>query len=138
VEAVLLALGKIKKLVAIDCFIKSIPRKNFLIFLGVLIFVYFCYTLCMEIKDVENLAELARLELSEEEKKSLLHDMGGILEYVKVIESVEIDDVNPKYDVYNAWRQDIPRGLGDEFSQKEIIAQFPHSQNGFLKVKKII
>ncbi len=91
----------------------------------------------MEIKDVENLAELARLELSNEEKESLLYDMGGILDYVKQIESVEINDIKPKYDVYNAWREDISKESNEDSSQ-EIIEQFPHSQNGFLKVKKII
>ena len=44
----------------------------------------------MNIKDVENLAELAKLELSADEKESLLHDMEGILGYVKQIEAVEV------------------------------------------------
>ena len=39
----------------------------------------------MEIKDVEKLAELAKIELSEEEKVKLLADMQGILDYVKQI-----------------------------------------------------
>ena len=39
----------------------------------------------MNIKDVENLAELARIELTEEEKKEILSDMESILGYVKQI-----------------------------------------------------
>ena len=102
----------------------------------------------MNIKDVENLAELARLELSNEEKEAILKDMGGILEYVKVIEKVELKEVEliepegsseperPVYDLKNVWRDDKiePR----EFSADLLTSQFPDSQDGFLKVKKIL
>ena len=42
----------------------------------------------MNIKDVEILASLARIELGEEEKKDLLSDMESILGYVKQIEEI--------------------------------------------------
>jgi aspartyl-tRNA(Asn)/glutamyl-tRNA(Gln) amidotransferase subunit C len=90
----------------------------------------------MTIKDVENLAELARIELSEEEKQSLLLDMEGILAYIKQIEEVKLDEVNPKYEHYNSWRED--EGIEREFSKDLIIGQFPNSQDNFLKVKKIL
>ncbi|KKP88196.1 MAG: asparaginyl/glutamyl-tRNA amidotransferase subunit C, partial [Candidatus Nomurabacteria bacterium GW2011_GWC2_35_8] len=45
----------------------------------------------MDIKDVENLAQLARIELTEEEKKELLSDMDSILSYVKQIEEMKIE-----------------------------------------------
>ena len=90
----------------------------------------------MEIKDVENLAELAKIDLNEEEKKQILKDMEGILGYVKVIEDVEVDDVSSEYNVKNVWREDeIKPSL---FSRDLIIKQFPDSQDGFLKVKKIL
>ena len=90
----------------------------------------------MDIKDVESLAELARIELSLEEKKQLLADMGGILDYVKQIEEVEIEDAQPEYDTYNVWRPDVVEVR--EFSKDSIIKQFPDSQDNFLKVKKIL
>jgi aspartyl-tRNA(Asn)/glutamyl-tRNA(Gln) amidotransferase subunit C len=92
----------------------------------------------MDIKDVENLAELARIELSEDEKKDLLKDMKGILEYVKQIEVVEVNVQHSVLDItnYNVWREDKmePR----EFSKELIVGQFPNAQDGFLKVKKIL
>lgn len=95
-----------------------------------------CYTFFMNIKDVENLAELARIELSEEEKEALLKDFGGILAYVKTIEEVKLNETAPEYDIKNVWREDKmePR----EFSHELIVSQFPDSQDGFLKVKKIL
>jgi aspartyl-tRNA(Asn)/glutamyl-tRNA(Gln) amidotransferase subunit C len=90
----------------------------------------------MDIKNVENLAELAKIDLTADEKKQILKDMGGILEYVKTIESVKIGEVNPKYDTYNVWRED--KIEIQEFSKDSIIKQFPDSQDNFLKVKKIL
>ena len=90
----------------------------------------------MEIKDVENLADLARIELSLEEKQEILKDMKGILEYVKVIEKVEADNVAPEYKLKNVWRED--EIVARDFSRELIVEQFPAAQDGFLKVKKIL
>lgn len=90
----------------------------------------------MNIKDVENLASLARIELGEDEKKEILSDLESILGYVKQIEEVKVEDLESEYKVHNVWREDeiIPR----EFSKELIIDQFPDAQDGFLKVKKIL
>jgi len=90
----------------------------------------------MEIKDVENLAELAKIDLTKEEKEKLLSDVKEILDYVKVIEGVEVKDVEPNYITHNVWREDEP--VSRIFSHDLIIKQFPDSQDGFLKVKKIL
>lgn len=90
----------------------------------------------MDIKDVENLAKLARIELGEDEKKELLSDMNSILGYVKQIEKVSVEEVESEFKLYNVWREDEikPR----EFSKELIIKQFPDARDGFLKVKKIL
>ena len=90
----------------------------------------------MEIKGVENLAELARIELSENEKKTLLADMESILGYVRQVEAVEVGDTEQAYNLSNVWRGDVlePR----EFDKASIREQFPASQDGFLKVKKFL
>ncbi|OGJ03220.1 hypothetical protein A3G06_00815 [Candidatus Nomurabacteria bacterium RIFCSPLOWO2_12_FULL_46_14] len=92
----------------------------------------------MEIKDVERLAELARIELTEEEKESLLRDFDSILAYVKQIEEVPINsEGNPEAEeARNVLREDEP--LNRDFSKESIISQFPDSRDGFLKVKKIL
>ena len=90
----------------------------------------------MDIKDVENLAELARIELPETEKEQILKDMKGILDYVGQVEALDIGEVKIEDKVHNAWRED---GLETrEFSRDLIVSQFPDSQDGFLKVKKIL
>ncbi|OGJ00708.1 hypothetical protein A3G53_00715 [Candidatus Nomurabacteria bacterium RIFCSPLOWO2_12_FULL_44_11] len=90
----------------------------------------------MNIKDVENLAELARIDLTEGEKLSLLKDFDSILAYVKQIEEVKVGETKREDELHNVWREDVlaPR----EFSRELILKQFPDSQDGFLKVKKIL
>ncbi len=93
----------------------------------------------MNIEDVEKLAELGKLELSSSEKETMLHDMEGILGYVKQIEEVEVGDIKVHNTHYNVWREDVPSLPEAGKSSKDLITeQFPASQDGFLKVKKIL
>lgn len=86
---------------------------------------------------MENLANLSRIELGENEKKDLLSDMESILGYVRQVD-VPVPDVDGgvEPEVHNVWREDeiIPR----EFSKELITGQFPDAKDGFLKVKKIL
>lgn len=90
----------------------------------------------MNIQDVEKLAELARIDISEEEKKSLLKDFDSILAYVDMIRSAEAGEDVAVPDLHNVWREDAlaPK----EFSRELIVEQFPDKQDDFLKVKKIL
>ena len=96
----------------------------------------------MEIEDVEKLAELAKIELTNDEKQRLLSDMEGILGYVKQIQEVDVVDIEPNYSNKNVWREDLPASGGliesSVFSRNLIINQFPDSKDGFVKVKKIL
>jgi aspartyl-tRNA(Asn)/glutamyl-tRNA(Gln) amidotransferase subunit C len=90
----------------------------------------------MLIGDIEKLADLAKIELSQVEKENLLKDMDGILDYVKQIESVEVPDIKLDYPNKNVWREDEPEAR--IFSSDLIISQFPDKQDVFVKVKKIM
>ena len=95
----------------------------------------------MNIKDVQDLAELAKLELKEGEVEKLIKDMDGILAYVKQIEEVPtpegvgIDNISNN-NPCNIWREDevIPA----DFSLDLLVGQFPDAKGGFVKVKKIL
>ncbi|HNW71570.1 MAG TPA: Asp-tRNA(Asn)/Glu-tRNA(Gln) amidotransferase subunit GatC [Candidatus Paceibacterota bacterium] len=90
----------------------------------------------MQIEDVEKLAELAKIELSKEEKENLLSDMEGILNYVKQIQEVKVEDIRPEYNNRNIWREDKLESR--DFSSELINKQFPDSKDDFVKVKKIL
>ena len=100
----------------------------------------------MDIKDVENLARLARIDLTDEEKQAMLKDMKSILDYVDQIEKVKLPDTRSEHDLRNIWRVD--EALPREFDRELIVGQFPDSKparpdgrsggDGYLKVKKIL
>ena len=49
----------------------------------------------MELKDVEKLAQLARIELPENEKEGIFNDLKSILGYIDQIEKVQLKEVGP-------------------------------------------
>lgn len=90
----------------------------------------------MEIKDVENLAELAKIELSDTEKEKILHDVKGILDYIKQIEEVEVENYEEDFIHKNAFRTDE---VVESYPDKDMIKnQFPDNYENFVKVKKIL
>lgn len=91
----------------------------------------------MNIQDVDNLAELAKLELMQEEKEKILSDMGGILSYVKQIEDVEVGEMDVEYEHRNICREDEVV-VNNDSSYDLVTKQFPESQDNFVKVKKIL
>jgi len=48
----------------------------------------------MQIKDVEKLAELSRIEIPDSEKGSILNDLQSILSYIDQIEKAEVRPLN--------------------------------------------
>lgn len=62
----------------------------------------------LEIKDIEHLASLSRISLSEEEKQAFLNDFTSILGYVSELTSVTDSASEIKYSQTNVAREDNP------------------------------
>ena len=93
----------------------------------------------MEIKDIEKLAKLARIELTEGEKAKYLKDLGAILGYVDQIKAVvsQVGEERKAGDLRNVMRPDdgeMASGINTEVITKE----FPARKDDYLKVKKIL
>jgi aspartyl-tRNA(Asn)/glutamyl-tRNA(Gln) amidotransferase subunit C len=93
----------------------------------------------MEIKDIEKLAKLARIELTETEKQTYLKDLSAILVYVDQIKGAvaSVGEERKVGDLRNVMRPD------DKEEQvinppTELIAEFPQKKDNYLKVKKIL
>jgi len=92
----------------------------------------------LEKKDVEKLANLSRMEVSEDEKAVLLKDLEEILGYVSEVQEVVTGDVVPEEGkLHNVMRQDENPHKSGEFS-KEIMEEAPNTKDGYVKVKKIL
>ena len=91
-------------------------------------------------EQLRHLANLAKLELNDEELDKLQKDLNGILDYVEQIEKLKLEDsepliAGPSQDML--LREDVPENRDIE-TIKQIIVAFPEKENGYLKVPKII
>lgn len=90
------------------------------------------------IKDVENIAALARLEYSETEKEKFTHQFNKILEYIEKLSEIDTTNVEPLSHVIelsNVFREDK---IKPSFSQEEILMNAPSKTEKFFKVPKVI
>lgn len=89
------------------------------------------------VKDVEHVAKLARLELTEDEKVLYTKQLGDVLKYVDQMNEVDTSNVKPMtqvIDFVNVMREDVPV---QEFTKEELMFNAPEEENGFFKVPKI-
>ncbi|MEA2112532.1 MAG: Asp-tRNA(Asn)/Glu-tRNA(Gln) amidotransferase subunit GatC [Patescibacteria group bacterium] len=92
----------------------------------------------MEIKEIENLANLCRINLSQEEKGQLLKDMDSILGFVDQIQTIDIDkEKKITGNLRNVLREDEKSHESGEFTDS-ILSEAPKKENGYFKVKKIL
>ena len=89
------------------------------------------------VKDVEHVAKLARLDLTEEEKVKFTKQLGDVLKYVEMMNEVDTTGVKPMahaFDFVNVMREDK---VVYEQTKQELMANVPEEENGFFKVPKI-
>ena len=89
------------------------------------------------IKDVEHVAKLARLELTEEEKEKFTKQLGDVLKHVDAMNEVDTSNVEPMahaIDFVNVMRDDK---VYYEQTKEELMKNAPDEENGFFRVPKI-
>jgi aspartyl-tRNA(Asn)/glutamyl-tRNA(Gln) amidotransferase subunit C len=93
----------------------------------------------IEVKDIEKLAELARIKLDDGEKQGLTKEIDSILAYVDQIKMATVDmDYTPVPGaVYNVTREDVSMDTTPEDREK-LLAEAPDREGDFIAVKKII
>lgn len=91
-------------------------------------------------KDVLKLAQLARLELSEEEQQSFTQEINEILKYVEQLQSVDVEGIEPTSQVTgleNVTRDDVISK--NRLSQDDLLKNVPDiTDDGYIKVKRIL
>lgn len=89
-------------------------------------------------EEVEHVALLARLALSEEEKERFRTQLSSILEYVEIISRLETAQIEPIYHVLPLQNVFRPDGIKKPFSRKEVLQNAPEQDDGYFKVPRII
>lgn len=89
-------------------------------------------------KDIEHLAELARIEVGEGEAKTLARDVEAILKYVEQVRDVSAGNgAAEKGGIVNVFREDANPHESGIFTDVLLTAA-PDKKNGYMKVKKIL
>lgn len=96
-------------------------------------------------EDIQKLAELSRIKLTDAETESLQKDISNILDYVETVSTVEIPQSEASWDKevglnHNVMRDDIPYEEGSQLkgAREDILNAFPRREKDFDVVRKII
>jgi len=105
-------------------------------------------------KDVAYVADLANLDLTEEERSAMLRDLNSILDYVDRLNELDTSDVPPMAQVSDRYgvdeskqgserfayasREDLLEGLRKSLPHNEALANAPDADEEFFRVPKVI
>jgi len=90
-------------------------------------------------KEIEQITTLARLELSEKEKKMYAEQLSVVLDYIEMLNEVNADGVEETCQVtglMDVVREDKVVGSSEETKEK-LIGNFPDKVGRLLKVKAV-
>ncbi len=88
-------------------------------------------------KDVEHVAKLARIEITEEEKEKFTKQLGDVIKHVNQLNEVDTTGVEPMahaYPLFNVMREDEVK-YGN--TREELLKNAPEEEDSFFKVPKI-
>lgn len=90
--------------------------------------------------DVQHIAQLARIELTEKEVKQFQEELSSILDYFDVLKKVDVSKVEPMTHsvlLENVTREDKAAEQNDEVLRK-LVEAAPQRKGRFFKIKSIL
>jgi len=91
----------------------------------------------ISIEEVEHVAKLARLELTEEEKIKFTKQLGSILEYFKELNEVNTENIEPMAHPVPSVNVMRPDEITPFCERKKLLANAPQEEDGYFRVPKI-
>ena len=90
-------------------------------------------------KELENLAKLARIKLTEDDKKSLIREFDSILGYIDQLKKVKVSlDAESRVGrIRNVMRADAVKPISND-DKDRLLNEAPDREGDFISVKKII
>ncbi len=92
----------------------------------------------IDIKQIEQVANLSRIKLTDNEKNVFREQLTDILGYIEKLNELDTDDVQPMAyatSIKNVFREDQQES---SFPRQKILELSPSSANGFFKVPKVL
>ena len=92
----------------------------------------------LTLQDVEHVAELARLELTDEDKDLFREQLSTILEYVERLNQLDVSDIPPTatvLPVHSIMREDEP---SSSLQRESLLENAPESERGYFRVPAVL
>lgn len=89
-------------------------------------------------EDVKHIAELSKLEFSDEEIEYFTEEFAKIIEYVGQLKEIDTEGVEPTYNISSKaqpLREDVVR---ESLPKEEVLKNAPEEQYGYFKLPKIV
>jgi aspartyl-tRNA(Asn)/glutamyl-tRNA(Gln) amidotransferase subunit C len=89
-------------------------------------------------KDVDHVAKLARLEITDAERELYAKQLNAILEHADGLKKADVAGVEPTAHILpikNVWREDV---VTPSMSREDVLANAPDKSKGCFRVPKII
>lgn len=88
--------------------------------------------------EIEKIAQLARLKISDDEKKVFSNQVNQILQYVEKLDEIDTSQVEPlshTVDLKNVYREDIVK---PSLPQEKALENAPSKTDKFFRVPKVV
>ena len=88
--------------------------------------------------NIDYVSNLARIELTQEEKEKFQPQLGQVLEYFDKLQEVDVEGVDPTahaFPRFNVWDSDEAK---EGFTEEQSLANAPKSRNGQIVVPKVV
>jgi aspartyl-tRNA(Asn)/glutamyl-tRNA(Gln) amidotransferase subunit C len=92
----------------------------------------------VDVATVRRIARLARIEVTDEEAQALEKELSGILDWVKQLDEVDTNGVEPMTRVIPMTLRQRPDVVTDGGIADEIVANAPVRENHFFVVPKVV
>jgi len=89
-------------------------------------------------EDVKHIADLAKLDFSEDELEKFVDEFSKILEYVSQLRELDAEGVEPTYSIsakIQPLREDIVK---PSLPKEEVLKNAPEEQYGYFKIPRIM
>ena len=88
--------------------------------------------------EVEHIAELAKLSLTDAEKEKFREQLSAILEYAEILQRLDTEAISPTATVLPLRNVTAADEIRPSFSQEDVLANAPEAKNGCFKVRAIL
>lgn len=92
----------------------------------------------LSVELTEHVAQLAHLELTDQEKAKFTDQMNSILDHFEQLAEIDVSNVVPTnhpMEITNVFREDKPLS---SLTQEEALANAPKKEDGFIKAPRIV